>query len=69
MAEINLPYPSVETLSNLIRRNFALNNMQPNLEQAAIATHDGEMAFHMHENIISSLVVDRDETSATQVPC
>jgi len=64
-----LTFEPNEKACSVIRRNFELNGMTPQLEQAAIATHDGAMAFHLHDNILSSSVIERDGTSASEVPC
>ncbi|MCB9958389.1 MAG: FkbM family methyltransferase [Rhodospirillaceae bacterium] len=50
-----------------IRRNFALNGLEPDLRQAAVGEASGSGVFHIHTNIFSSSLIDRRGTTPTEV--
>lgn len=58
------PNPSAVTQ---IRRNYELNNLTPNIIQAAVGAEDGETVFNVHENIISSSLLSRENTRPIDV--
>ena len=52
----------------IIRKNYALNNMKPNINCAAVTLHDGEVKFHFNDNIISSSLIERENSHPVSVP-
>lgn len=55
--------------ADLIRRNFALNGMNPRLRGAAVTTHNGAVDFYFNDNIVSSSLFDRQKSTPTTVDC
>jgi FkbM family methyltransferase len=53
----------------LIRRNFELNSLSPELRSRAIAVASGERELFIEPNLLSTGFVDRGNGVATMVPC
>ncbi|SMF73705.1 methyltransferase, FkbM family [Xaviernesmea oryzae] len=61
-----LSYEANGTLEKIIRRNYELNGLRPNLRMRAVTPDGQPVTFFRNENIISSSVYDR-KTEAEKV--
>ena len=56
-------YEANPTLEPLIRRNYALNGLQPTLTMRAVTVDGAPVTFFQNDNIISSSLIDRKHES------
>lgn len=54
-----LIYEANPAMEDIIKNNFALNGMTPNLRMRAISTSSGEIDMHLDENVLSSSAYPR----------
>ncbi|SDU39925.1 FkbM family methyltransferase [Stappia sp. ES.058] len=64
-----LSYEPNPLMGPLIKKNYALNRLKPNLRTKAIAVEPGTSDFHIAENIFSSSMYDRNLGGKTRVEC
>jgi FkbM family methyltransferase len=62
-----LSYEANPIAASVLKYNFSLNNMVPNLRIRAVGKNAGPVDFHFHDNIFSSSLVRRGETEKSQV--
>ena len=59
-----LMYEAIPMMEPIIRKNFALNNLTPNLQMKAVTTDGSNISFFVSDNIFSSSMIDRSSTVA-----
>lgn len=58
-------YEANPRMEQVIRDNYALNNMTPDLHMKAVTPDGGKVSFFQSDNILSSSVFDRDRAGQT----
>ena len=54
-----LSYEANPQMEKLIRKNYALNNLVPNLEMKAVSVHGEKIEFYIDPEVLSSSLFDR----------
>ena len=54
-----LSYEANPQMEKLIRKNYALNNLVPNLEMKAVSVHGEKVEFYIDPEVLSSSLFDR----------
>ena len=67
-AENVLTYEANPAMAKIIRHNYELNALTPNLRSRAITAKGGDITFFVNDNIISSSVHERKDGRAETVP-
>lgn len=62
-------YEANQSLERIIRKNFKLNGLTPNLRMKAVGAEAGEITFFQNDNIFSSSLYDRNFGGERTVPC
>ncbi|MES0879525.1 FkbM family methyltransferase [Roseibium sp. SCP14] len=64
-----LSYEPNKRTQDIIRQNFALNNLTPQLRNKAIALNAGQIEFFISDNVISSSLIDRNLDQRQLIEC
>ena len=54
-----ISYEANPQMEKLIRKNYALNNLVPNLEMKAVSVHGEKIEFYIDPEVLSSSLFDR----------
>lgn len=64
-----ISYEANPALERVIRRNYEINAVTPNLKMKALAHEAGEITFYFHHNFYSSSLMPRENGVAATVQC